>query len=820
MIGPSRSHDREAALRDARAELAGLEDEHRAVRAELDLVLSSKALRLLSAASHPVWLLGSLWALLIGWSPLRTTSRLWRQLRHHQVWMSRVAPAGTTWMRDLRLGGERHEALAVPVGSCTSFRASVMPAAAVRARCAIMPDGFELCPAPLRFVVRAQRLGDGTATWSAERLLNPAADWRDRRWRPLHLRLPATLDGELVISLAVESTSPGGRGVQALWGDPVVEWPRSAEEQRRLLRGAVDRLRWAGPRGALAYAVGRQRASDEAAAYRQWLGHHRLDASALERLRAETASLAYRPLISIVTPVHDTPPHVLGRAIESVRGQVYDRWELCLADDGSTRRETHEVLERCSGDPRIRIVRLERSSGISGASNAALGLARGEFVALLDHDDELSPDALAHVVRRLNEVPDADVLYSDEDKVDGAGARCEPQFKPDWSPELLLSYNYACHLLVVRRSLIEALGGFRPGFDGAQDYDLLLRLAERTNRIQHIPEVLYHWRKSATSAAAVGTAKPWALLAGRRALEDFAARTGQAADVLDGPFPGTYRFRRRIRGVPLVSIVIPTTGHVRQGREDLLARCLRGLARTAWSRFEIVLAVDGGSISPPARGALSGLCHRVLDYEGGTPFNFSHKVNWAVRRCEGDYVVLLNDDVEPLSVDWLTAMLEWAQEPAVGAVGAKLVYPDGRIQHVGLLIGVGGLASHAFHQLPAGAAGYAGNAVIVRNCSAVTAACLMTRRAVFDEVGGFDEALPVDFNDVDFCLRLRAAGYRTVFTPFARLCHHESASFGRRRQSAREHDRMRRKWGEKLAADPYFNPNLSRGFTDYRLRVS
>jgi GT2 family glycosyltransferase len=682
-----------------------------------------------------------------------------------------------------------------------------------------MPDRFDLCPGALRFVIRAQLVEDDSASWCAERLLSPAVDWRDRRWRPVSLRLPEALSSEVEITLSAIPTSGSGRGLQVLWGDPVVEWPRPWADQRRLLRGALARLRWAGPRGALAYALGRQRVSDEAAAYERWLAVHRLDGRAVERLKAEMSSLPYRPVVSIVTPVHNTPATVLTAAIESVRAQAYDRWELCLADDGSTSGETREVLQRLGGDPRIRVTRLEGNAGISAASNAALALARGEFVALLDHDDALAPDALAQVVRRLNAHPDADVLYSDEDKLDTAGTRCEPQFKPDWSPELLLSYHYACHLLVVRRVLIDEIGGFRAGFEGAQDYDLLLRLAERTTRIHHIPAVLYHWRKSATSTASVGTAKPWALEAGRRALVDYASRTNQAAEVLDGPFPGTYRFRRSVRGEPLVSIVIPTTGHARQGREDLLARGLRGLARTAWSRFEVVVAADRGSLSDPARDALAGLRHRVLAYEGGTPFNFSHKVNWAVRQTEGEFVVLLNDDVEPLTADWLTAMLELAQEPAIGAVGAKLLYPDGRLQHIGMLIGVCGVASHAFHQQPGQSAGYAGSAVVVRNCSAVTAACLMTRRQTFDALGGFDEELPVDFNDVDFCLRLGAAGYRTVFTPYATLCHHESASFGLRRQSAREHERMRRKWGAALESDPYFNPNLSRNFTDYRLQI-
>jgi GT2 family glycosyltransferase len=372
--------------------------------------------------------------------------------------------------------------------------------------------------------------------------------------------------------------------------------------------------------------------------------------------------------------------------------------------------------------------------------------------------------------------------------------------------------------MVVRRQLVEAIGGFREGFEGAQDYDLLLRLMERTNKIHHIPKVLYHWRKTAESTATLGSIKPWALESGRRALEDYARRTGSAAEVLPGPHPGMYRFRRAIRGEPMVSIVIPTTGRPHTAG-DLLARCLRSLEKTTWRNVEVVIATDSGDMSGSAREALQRLRHSVVQSDPRTPFNFSHKVNEAVRRTSGEHVVLFNDDLEVITADWLTAMLEYSQEAEIGAVGAKLLYPDGRLQHVGVLIGVCGLAAHAFHRSPAESSGYAGSAIVGRNCSAVTAACLMTRRAVFDQVGGLDEELPVDFNDVDFCLRLRAAGYRIVFTPYATLFHHESASFGRRMQSAQELARMRQRWGKTLEDDPYFNPNLSKHFSDYRLQV-
>ncbi len=292
-----------------------------------------------------------------------------------------------------------------------------------------------------------------------------------------------------------------------------------------------------------------------------------------------------------------------------------------------------------------------------------------------------------------------------------------------------------------------------------------------------------------------------------------------AAEVLPGPHPGMYRVRRAIQNEPLVSIVIPTTGRPHGSRGDLLAQCLRSLEKTAWRKLEVIVATDNRELSAAARQALERLPHTVVDYSARAPFNFSHKVNEAVRSARGEHVLLFNDDLEVTSADWLTSLLELSQIPDVGAVGAKLVYPDGRLQHVGILIGVCGVAAHAFHRCPGSTDGYFGSAVVTRECSAVTAACLMTRKAVFDEVGGLDEELPVDFNDVDYCLRLRAAGYRVVFTPYAELIHHESASFGRRVQSPVECVAHARAMGRALERDPYYNPNLSKLFSDYRLQL-
>ncbi len=815
--------------REIGATLARLEGQNRVVREELNLVLSSKGRRLILLAGHPVWTLRAAISWMLGRTPLAAARDLWSEFRAHRISLSAIAPSpdgdgsqaappAMQWSRELGISGEVHEGLLCDGSSRFTFRTTVGPGARLRAQCAILPRAWDVYGRGLEFLVSV-RLGSA-GEHTASRVLNPSTRWSDRGWRALTVAMPAAASGEAVVALETRAPAGAGRATApAAWGDLTLEWPRSAAERKQLVRGAIRRLREWGVRGTIAYARGRRRGEDQAAAYRRWVSLHQLDDRALAALRAGVEALPYRPLISVITPVHNTGPDVLTACLESVRAQAYGNWQHCIADDGSTLTGTGSVLRRYSNDPRIRLVRLEHGQHVSAASNAALSLATGEYVALLDHDDELAPEALAEVVRYLNAHPDADVIYSDEDKLDETGARCDPYFKPDWSPELFLSYMYTCHLMVVRRQLIEDIGRFRLGFEGAQDYDLLLRLMEKTDRIHHIPQILYHWRKGPGSTASAGAIKPWALEAGRRALEDYGSRAGLAAEVLSGPQPGMYRLRRAIQNEPLASIVIPTTGRPHGKRGDLLARCLRSLDKTAWRKFEAIVATDEGRLSEAAREALQRLPHSLVVYPQRSTFNFSHKVNEAVRDARGEHIALFNDDLEVMSPEWLTAMLEYSQVPAVGAVGAKLVYPDGRLQHVGMLIGVCGLAAHAFHRYPGGTTGYAGNAVVARNCSAVTAACLMTRRAVFEELGGLDEAFPVDFNDVDFCLRLRAAGYRVVFTPCAELIHHESASFGGRIQSSAELARMRQQWGAVLDRDPYYNPNLSKLFSDYRLQL-
>ena len=619
--------------------------------------------------------------------------------------------------------------------------------------------------------------------------------------------------------------SPGSHAghAWALYGEPRFEWRRPEAEVRGSIRTFAQRLRSHGVRGAFALLAHGRSAEEEAAEYTQWVSTHVRSAPDLAALAAEVADLPRQPLISIITPVFNTDARWLRNCIESVRRQVYPHWELCLCDDASVAAGPEEVFRQYANDERVRVVRQPANAGISAASNSAAALARGEYIALLDHDDELTPDALAEVVRYLNAHPDTDLLYSDEDKLDVNGRRCDPAFKPDWSPDLFLHRMYTCHLTVLRKALFDAVGGFRRGYEGAQDYDLLLRIMERTDRIAHLPRVLYHWRKLPESTASAGSAKPWAMDAGRLALEDYARRSGLDAEVLPGGGAGLFRLKRRIKGDPLVSVVIPTAGRLRtvRGTEvDLLAQAIRSItAKTTWPNYELVIVADRSGVPASTARALEGTRHRVIVHDAEGAFNFSRKVNAGVAASAGEHVLLFNDDLDVMDGEWMTAMLEYSQDPAVGAVGAKLLYPDGRLQHVGMILGVNGIAAHAYHQHPGTIPGYMGNTIGPRNYSAVTAACLMTRRTVFDQSGGFDEAFPIDFNDVDFCLKVRRAGYRIVWTPYARLIHHESASFGHRMQDPAGIEAMRRRWGAVLDADPYYNPNLTRNHPDFRIGV-
>jgi O-antigen biosynthesis protein len=707
------------------------------------------------------------------------------------------------------------------------YHATAPAGAAFVCECALSPRVWDEHPPRVEFtiVVEVPTLG-----WRREVVLSidPGTQWTDRRWHGTTVPLPPSDAPSLDVRVTLATkVAPGGTigNAWALFGEPRFEWRRSPDDIRRSMATFARRLRTSGVRSSLELLRTSGITSHDPMAYRKWIERNTRDAAALAQFAAAVAALPLQPRISLITPVYNTAPQWLRACIESIKRQAYPNWELCLCDDASTSPETIQVLREYETDPHIRVRYLSVNAGISAASNAALEWATGDFIALLDHDDELPADALAEVVTYLNAHPDADVVYSDEDKLDRAGARCDPFFKPDWSPEHFLTCMYTCHLMVVRAQLIREIGGFRKGFEGAQDYDLLLRLTERVPTVHHIPRILYHWRKLPASTASAGQAKPWAIDAGRLALEDFVRRNAIDAEVLAGGAPGLYRVRRKIRGTPLVSIIIPTAGRPRTvgaGQFDVLAQAIRSVVqKTTYEQYEFVLVLSGSSghhsLPDTTTSALHGTRHQVVTLERHGLFNFSASINAGAAAASGDHLLLFNDDLEVIEPDWLSAMLEHSQVRGVGAVGAKLLYPDGRLQHIGIVLGVAGVAAHAFHQHPGVSPGYGGSAMIVRNYSAVTGACLLTRREVFEEVGPFDERLPIDFNDVDYCLRLRRAGYRVVFTPWARLYHHESASFGARQHDMNELGEMRRRWSQEIDNDPFYNPNLTRVFPDFRI---
>lgn len=561
-------------------------------------------------------------------------------------------------------------------------------------------------------------------------------------------------------------------------------------------------------------------------AYRNWRQQHALTDTDRARLRAEAATMADPPRFSILLPVYNTPEKYLRLAIESVRRQTYPFWQLCIADDGSTARHVRPMLEQYTAlDPRIELAPLcrqgERHGGISAASNACLALADGEYVALLDHDDELAEHALsrmAHAVR----TPDArgdlpDMVYSDEDKLTVDGEHVEPFFKPDWSPEFFQGCMYTCHLGVYRTALMREIGGFRPAFDGAQDYDLVLRLTSAGAKVAHVADVLYHWRKLPTSTASGLEAKPWAAKAAQRALTDWLRVSGREGTVEPGPKDGLNRVRFAIRGTPRVSIIMPSLCRpVRvNGRTTTWAEhALESIhQRSTWRNFEVII-VDQQTMPFEMGRRLARWGVRRLTYD--EPFNWSTVNNRAAAVAEGDYLLFLNDDIQVRTPNWLESLLEFAQLPEVGAVGPKLLFPaKGGLQHAGVIL-PGGVPGHAYYRFPAEYLGYFGSAILPRNYSAVTGACLMTRAEVFRSVGGFDESFALNFNDIDYCLRLGEQGLRVVFTPYAELTHFESVT--KSGVLPGEVGHFLEVWpAERLPRDPYYNPNLTRLSCDYRI---
>src|SRR4030095_12260761 len=495
--------------------------------------------------------------------------------------------------------------------------------------------------------------------------------------------------------------------------------------------------------------------------YQEWFERHRATAHDLERMRNESHAFASKPLISVITPVFDTPVQRLEEAIKSVLAQAYENWELVLIDDGSSDADLLRALPSLAArDRRIILKNLGKHEGISAASNRGLALARGEWVTFLDHDDVLEPDALFQIVNLLQAHPDADLVYSDEDKLgeDGFDA---PLFKPDWSPDFFLSYNYVGHLTAMRRDIVQKAGGFRSRFDSAQDYDLFFRVIEQTKQIHHIPRVLYHWRRSESSSAISVRQKPEQLEASRLAVEDHLKRRGEPAHVAVDWRTHAFCVRRGLLEPKKISVVIST----RHGRE-LLERCIERLtSRTSYPNYEIVIVHDDKFHGAPV--FRSHFPHRMVRFSGET--NDSVVKNFALKQTNDPWILFLDERIEPIEPDWLTIMAEHIQRQEVGAVGAQLLNPNDTIEQAGMVVGVDKIAQPGFNGFPAEHPGANRQLQVTRNCSAVSSACMLTRREVFQQGGGFDETPEGAFADVDLCLKMRRAGYLIVYTPFAKL---------------------------------------------------
>jgi len=554
--------------------------------------------------------------------------------------------------------------------------------------------------------------------------------------------------------------------------------------------------------------------------YDQWIDEiemPQLTSDKLNDLRRLLGEQIYQPKIAVLMPTYNTPEPFLRQAIESVLGQVYTNWEFCIADDCSTEGHVKRVIEEyASHDARIKIVLRTENGHIAHATNSAMELVTSPWVAMLDHDDILRPHALAEIVLEINRHPDAQIIYSDEDKITADGVRYDAYFKPDFSLELFRSQNYLNHLTVHRASNVRSVGYWDPDTIGSQDYDISLRIIERVpeSQIRHIPKVLYHWRAIEGSTALATGEKPVCFVNALKALQRHAERMQLSAEVVPLDDIGYTRFRFAVpEPAPLVSLIIPTRDKV-----ELLEACLESIfAKTTYGNYEILI-LNNESKEAATLAYFDKLSIRdnirIIPIEG--PYNYSLFHNIAVPMASGSIIGLVNNDIEVISPEWLTEMVSWASQSRIGCVGAKLYYDDDTIQHAGVIVGMGGVAGHAHKHRARSDNGYFGNLRLVQNMSAVTAACMLFRKHIYDEVCGMDEVhLPVAFNDVDFCLKVREAGYKCVWTPFAELYHHESKTRGyedtpeKQARAAREVAAIQGRWGDRLRSDPFYSPNLS-----------
>ncbi len=555
--------------------------------------------------------------------------------------------------------------------------------------------------------------------------------------------------------------------------------------------------------------------------YMQWIEQN--EQNRLEAFSEE--QFLRKPLISIVMATYNTPEKYLKKALDSVLDQSYPHWELCIADDASTNNKVRKILKvYAKKDRRIKIVFREENGHISAASNTALSLAAGEYVALMDHDDMLAPNALLEVVKCINRNPEVKLIYSDEDKIDEQDRRYDPHFKSGWNPDMFYSYNYISHLSVIESTVLKTAGGLREGYEGAQDYDLFLRVIEQINdnAICHIEKILYHWRALAGSTAYASKQKPYTANAGLKALNNHFAKKAPCITVIHGLLPNTYKISYPLENEPLVSLIVPT----RDGY-DILSKCISSiLEKTDYKNYEIII-VDNETTDPKTLHYFDMLeqshSHiHVIPYHEA--FNYSAINNYAVKKARGEIIGLINNDVEVISQHWLTEMVQHAVRPEIGAVGAKLYYDNDTIQHAGVILGIGGVAGHAHKYFKREEHGYFSRLKIIQNCSAVTGACLVVRKELYEAVGGLDEAhLKVAFNDVDLCLKIMQKGYRNIWTPYVELYHHESVSRGaeddevKQKRFQKEVEYMKKKWGKILKEDPFYNTNLTKKYENFGL---
>ena len=555
----------------------------------------------------------------------------------------------------------------------------------------------------------------------------------------------------------------------------------------------------------------------------------------------------FEPKISVVVPMYNTKEKFFKELIKCMMDQTYSNWELCLAD-GSPK-QNDNLKKYYEQDKRIKYKYLDGNLGIAGNSNAAIGMATGDYIALLDHDDVLADYALYEIVYNLNKFPNAEFLYSDEDKIDENGNRYDAYFKPDIAPDTLRCQNYICHFSVFKKELMEKLGGFRENYDGAQDYDIFLRMLEITDskNISHVPKILYHWRVHNESTAKLNSnAKNYAFEAGKKAIEDHIKRVGLEGTVSKGCIDGIYRIDYKVIGEPKVSIVIPN-----KDGKDILEVCINSIfEKSTYKNFEIVIT-ENNSETNEIYGYYKTLLKndkiKIVNYNTGKRieteeecsieytnknrrevkpgFNYSAIINFGVKNTTGEYVVQLNNDTELITPNWLELMLGFCQRKDVGAVGVKLYYQDETIQHAGIIVGIGGIAGNRFKSIPKSGHGYFAKESMIENLSAVTAACIMTPKSIYEEVGWMDEGLAVAFNDVDFCLKIREKGYLVVYNPFIEFWHYESKTRGQEDSPAKikrfqgEMSRFEQRWPEILdSGDPYYNINLSLDTEVYHMK--